>query len=140
MRIQRFAGIFLLFLALATAGACGGKGKTKELDDTMQLYGQLIRWNEFEEALKYRDAEYAKEHPVSDRYRQFLTHITVTGYTEKQKGVDPDGRSAYQVVEVRYYDDRNARERTITNRQIWRYDEASERWLLYGDLPDFAAK
>lgn len=140
MRIQHFTGILVLFLALATVSACGSKGKNKELDDTVILYGQLIRWNEFEEALKYRDAEYAKEHPVSDSYRQFLTHITVTGYTEKQKGIEPDGETAYQVVEVRYYNDQNARERTITNRQNWRYHEESKRWLLYGDLPDFAAK
>jgi hypothetical protein len=140
MRIQRFAGIFLLFLALATASACGSKGKTKDLEDTLLLYGQLVRWNEFEEAIKYRDAEYAREHPVSDSYREFLTHITVTSYTEKQKGVDPDGKSAYQVVEVRYYNDQSGRERAITDRQNWRYNEPSDRWLLYGDLPDFAAK
>jgi hypothetical protein len=140
MKIQRLISVFLLSLALVAMGACGSTGKSKDLDDTVILYGQLIRWNEFEEAIKYRDSEYAKENPVSDSYREFLKNITVTGYTEKQKGIEPDGVSAFQVVEVRYYNVQTARERVITNRQSWRYDEESKRWLLYGDLPDFAAK
>lgn len=140
MKIRRFAILFLLTLSVAAAGACGSKGKSKELDDTVNLYGQLIRWNEFEEALKYRDPEWAREHPVSDRYREHLKQITVTNYTEKQKGLNPDGVSAFQVVEVRYYNVQDARERLVTDRQDWRYDEESKRWLLYGDLPDFFAK
>ena len=54
--------------------------------------------------------------------------------------MDSDGESAFQVIEIRYYSDLDARERSITDRQVWRYDEESKRWWLHGDLPDFCPR
>jgi len=42
-----------------------------------------------------------------------------------------------QTVEIRYFNEQVGVEKTITDHQVWRYDEDIGKWMLETDLPAF---
>ncbi len=126
-----------LVVASLVAG-CGGMATHSEnqaLQVTLVAYANAVRWRGFDEALKYVDPQTLKAHPLTpldlERYRQ----VRVASYTEQP--VVPLGKhEVQQTVEIGIVNVHTQTERTIVDRQIWRYDEASKHWHLVSGLPD----
>ena len=64
----------------------------------------------------------------------------VTSYlpTSTQPGPDPD--SIVQRVEIRYANKHTAVERTLVDRQVWKWYPEEERWWLMSGLPDITRR
>ena len=100
------------------------------LDDTLKVYGDTIRWGRYEDA-----AQLVVNKPTFDE--QTIANIKVTSYKERQRDVDEDGKVAKNIVEIRYYNKEIGQERTLLDKQEWKYFEEPEGWMLTSDMPDF---
>lgn len=124
----------LVITAVLLLAACASDRKSMALTETLAAYGNSVRWEDFPTAARFLDPEVAKELSELDleRYRQ----LKVSSYTEQQINPDRDGESVRQSVEIGIVNRHTGVERRVMDRQVWRWDEGSERWLLMSGLPD----
>lgn len=99
----------------------------------MDSYGAAIRWGEFERAQEFQTA--------SKRTRldlEWLKNIHVSSYEVMHKVGDLGEPNDFeQTVRIRYYIEPAGAEKTITDRQLWRYDEDLDRMMLDTPIPVF---
>ena len=120
------------FLMLSTLAGCAGENtREKGLSETLRSYEHTIRWGKMENVNNYLkdQIEFSKE--SFDK----MKHIQVTNYRVLSKTITDDGLK--QLVEIRYYNDEYAVERSITDPQNWEYDDEDERWYLTSTVPNF---
>lgn len=124
--------VTLLFLA----GCLGGGKMARERQETMDAWEQRVRWSAYETLVDFIHPDYLTENPISqldvDRLEQFRT----TEYRLRQVLVDPDTDDVERLVRIRLHHLHTARERVIDHREVWRYDEDQQAWLLHSGLPD----
>jgi hypothetical protein len=124
---------------VAGLGACSTLHEQRRsdlLDSSLRGYEKAIRWSEFEVANTFRkDGD--KSEPVPDF--QALRDIRVTSYDVTTRDVDEDKTEARQSVRIGYYNVNYLREKTLTDKQHWLFDEEAKRWYLDGSLPVFEA-
>lgn len=123
----------LIFLPVAS------EAKVKAFDDTARGYAKMVRWNEWDSAMDYLDPKVLEEKPLSDLELQRLEQIRVTGYEELSRRTISKTEIA-QLVEIRVVNVHTQAERTLRDRQVWRYDAKAKRWWLVSGLPDFSPK
>jgi len=132
-RILLAAALFLLM------AACASSGSRDDLrDQSLYVYAGAIRWGQIDEALGFVDPEYLKKRPFTALDRSRFDQVRITGYDVK--GYEPIGKDELaQVVEIRLVNQHTQTERTVIDRQRWRWDEESRRWWLLTGLPDITA-
>ena len=116
--------------------ACAGTGGDKVRQSALSEYGAAIRWGEFDRAQEFVDPIHRAEHPITDLDRERFKLIQVSGYEVKHASATADGLQ--QTVEIRVINKLTQSERTLTDRQTWRWDEAGKRFWLMSGLPDFS--
>ncbi|MCP5152473.1 MAG: hypothetical protein H6983_03810 [Ectothiorhodospiraceae bacterium] len=127
----------LVVLALATLGACASmesKEKMVRLEETVKVYTSAVRWGDFGTAaslVKPRDAAAA---PV-DGAR--LEGVRVMSHDYRIEAPDAEASEAWMTARFEYSAPSSARVRTVTQRAMWYWDEASGAWYLDGSLPEF---
>lgn len=130
---------WIAVLVLALMG-CATSPAGRDLTLTLNAYEKYIRWNELEQAMGFIDPEArpsARDEAFElDRFDQ----VRVTGYEVKARDLSPDERSLMQVVELRIYNRHTLRERTVIDRQQWRFDDEGDRWVNISGLPDLARR
>jgi hypothetical protein len=142
MRVITMKGIamkrsipLLLIVLCAGCGSVGEHSKNESLQTTLLAYANVIRWGEIEEAVKYVDPQTLKDHPLTsidmERYKQ----VRVASYNE-QPPVPAGSGEILQVVKIDLININTQTERTIVDKQIWRYDEKSKHWHVVSGLPD----
>ena len=135
---RRLARPFALVL-LALLVACGGGGKRSPLEQTLYTYSSVIRWSEFDKALAYLDPEVQARSPMSSVELERLKQYQVSGYDVRSS--ENVGDAEYlQVVEIRVVNRHTQAERSLTDRQRWRWDAEAKRWWLVSGLPDFSPR
>lgn len=135
--MRAFAWVFAL-LGLAMLGGCAASGKSKasDLEATLMAYEGAIRWGNIEAAVGFLDPASQEQHPVSQLTLERFKQLQVVGYREQASPiVGPDGL-ARQMVLVELVNIHSQSPRQVMDRQIWRYDAESKRWLLTSGLPD----
>jgi len=126
--------LLLALVALLVAG-CGQKAtRDRSLDLTQKSYGKLIRWNEFERALKFLDPETTGSLTPKGVEWERYSQIKISGYQDAPPVAETDG-TVLTVVKIELYNIHTLKERTVIDRQIWRYDEKAENWFLTTGLP-----
>lgn len=120
------------FAIILLLTACSHDYKLMKAEQEFNGYGAAIRWSLFKRARDY----------LADPYRQpfdwdLLQQIQVTSYQPIFRDLFPSGKYATQTVEIRYLTGGGVVERTLTDEQRWRFDEARDRWLLDSGLPKF---
>jgi hypothetical protein len=127
----------LLALGLtALLTACPETKKDKDLSETLLQYDTVIRWAQWDAAVDFLAPEYLEEYPVSRLDLERLRLFRVTQYLVRSAVPIDEGKGLIQVVEIKMFNKNQARERTITDEQLWKYDEELERWQLHSGLPD----
>ena len=130
------AAVLVILSSMVLLIACGTGQRHDDRQDAMERWEALVRWNEFDALVDMIHPEWLAENPIHpvdiDRLHQFR----VTEYRTRQMLVDPDGLGFERVVRIRMYHVHSARERVVDYREVWRYDEDLERWLLHSGLPD----
>ena len=128
----RHGFIMLLMLGLY---ACAGISDTAyKLDSTMFAYERAMRWGDYDVAYS---AHVNEKGPLSSEERKRLNRFRVTGYTAAQAKFVGDTKHAIQLVELRYYNEENVRERILNVTVAWEYDDAGNRWQITSPFPSF---
>ena len=126
--LARLAAIALL----ALLAACGGSAKRSPLEQSLYTYSSTIRWSEFDKALAFVDPEAPAREPLAlERLQQYQ----VSGYDVRSSEQVSDTEYT-QVVELRVVNRHTQAERTVTDRQRWRWDPEAKRWWLVVGMPD----
>jgi hypothetical protein len=127
----------LLALGLASLlTACPETREDQDLTDTLTQYDTVVRWAQWDAAVDFLAPEYLEENPVTRLDLDRLRLFRVTQYTVRSAVQVDDGKGLIQVVEIKMFNKNQARERTITDEQYWKYDEDLQRWQLHSGLPD----
>jgi hypothetical protein len=133
--MRRYVFPLLALIAMLCAG-CATDQRNQALITTLNAYASTLRWGDFQSALQFVDPTVRDAHPPTAldlaRYRQ----VRVTGY-EEGNGAVPDGENQVrQVVQISVVNLNTQAERTVIDRQSWRYDPQKKRWWLMSGLPD----
>jgi len=132
-----FARLLTLSLLLIfSAAGCIPSQLEKSRSEAFRQYEIIVRWSQWDAAADFISPEFLKENPISRLEMDRLRLFKVTSYTIRSVNVLDEGMSATQVVEIKLFNTNQGLERTIIDEQLWRYDEASQRWRLHSPLPD----
>ena len=127
----------VLILGLATLlTACPQTREQKDLSDTLLQYETIVRWAQWDAATAFISPKYLEDNPITRLDLDRLRLFKVTAYIVRSSTPIEDGKEVLQNVEIRMFNNQQARERTITDSQHWKYDEERGRWLLHSGLPD----
>ena len=134
LRILIMSGLAVLLTA------CPQTKKDRGLSETLTQYETIVRWAQWDAAVDFVSPEYQKEHPITRLELDRLRLFRVTQYKLRSAIQIEDGTGMVQVVEIRLFNKSQARERTIIDEQLWKYDEELKRWFLHSGLPDPTAR
>ena len=136
MNNKFLSGLLVLFTLLLLSGCASVQQGKSKLTGTLDGYKAAVRWGPWDATLDFLAPEYLQENPVTELELNRLRLFKVTGYQERQVITDPDGTMVTQIVEMRLYNKRTAIEKTLIDRQLWKWDAEREVWRLHSGLPD----
>ena len=119
-------------LALLLPACTSGEIHAVKVDDTLRSYATAIRWGEFEKAMQFQNPAKRSRLDLA-----WLKNIHVSSYDTVYKKEDMGGNIFEQTVEIHYFNEQVGVEQSITDRQLWRYDEEKGKLLLETGLPAF---
>ncbi len=128
--------LIVLTTVLLLAACAGGSQAQRERDQAMDLWQEMVRWSEYDGLVDMIHPDWLAEHPIRSIELERLRQFRVTEYRVRQVISDPDEQRVERRVQIRLYHVHSARERVIQHREVWRYDETRDRWLLHSGLPD----
>jgi len=133
--MRRYLLPLLALLALLCAG-CATDQRNQALITTLNAYANTLRWADFQSAQQFVDPKVREANPLSSLDMARFQQVRVTGYDEGA-GPVPDGQNQVrQVVQISLVNLNTQSERTVIDRQSWRYDPEKKRWWLTSGLPD----
>ena len=128
----KITAIIILF---SVASACATTpDEIKLLDKSFMLYEHALRWQDYDLVIGFHKPE---QETLTDSKRKQLKEYRVTGYNVVYTKIEPDNKSAKQVIEIKYYNDAYAVVRDITVTHNWEYDDEKIRWQINNPLPEF---
>ena len=133
--MHRFLLLPVACAALLLAG-CAQNTRNDNLTATLSAYGSAIRWDGLQSALQFVDPKVLKEHPPTDldlaRYQQ----VRVTDYDDGSGPAAINQDEVQQTAQISFVNIHTQVERSVLQRQVWRYDEKTKHWWLESGLPD----
>lgn len=133
--MRRYLLPLLALVAMLCAG-CATDQRNQALITTLNAYAGTLRWGDFQSAAQFVDPKMREAHPLTALDLARFQQMRVTGYDEGA-GPVPDGENQVrQVVQVSLVNVNTQSERTVIDRQSWRYDPDNKRWWLMSGLPD----
>ncbi|MGN2242949.1 hypothetical protein ACFWZU_05475 [Frateuria sp. GZRR33] len=133
--MRRYLFPLLALVAMLCAG-CATDQRNQALVTTLNAYASTLRWGDFQSAQQFVDPKVREANPVSSLELARYGQVRVTGYDEGA-GPVPDGENQVrQVVQISLVNVNTQSERTVVDRQSWRYDPEKKRWWLMSGLPD----
>ena len=116
--------------------SCSTTGKPKKiLQETLMSYASTVRWSGFEQAMAFMDPEVLKAHPPTRLELERFRQVRVSFYHD-QPAQDVSETEVTQIVEIGIVNEHSQSERSVIDRQRWRWDEAKKKWWLMSGLPD----
>lgn len=134
--LRRLLVLFALMLMLPAG--CGVGSQNDLRDNALFAYAGAIRWGHIDDAWSMVDPDYAREHPMTALDRERFEQIQVTGYQVKGSEMLSENEML-QLVEIRLINKHTQAERTVQDRQRWRWDPQLRRWWLTTGLPKITA-
>jgi hypothetical protein len=128
--------VFIILLSSLLAG-CASVSEMRKMDkfeETSKAYEFAIRWSDFESASLFLKTE--ENANISDLLNE-LKQFKVTAYTIKNFLPSKDKSQVLLIAEISYFELNRLIVKSMSDRQIWKYNTAQERWLLTSGLPDF---
>lgn len=129
----RSPSVLVLAVLLAAVG-CGTvekKNKATALEAALSTYREAMRWGYFETAHSYVHPDKRAEMPKG------LDNIRVTGYEVVQPPIQKDEKNVEQVVRIEYVHRDRQQLRSLSDRELWRYEDDAKSWWLYSGVPEF---
>jgi len=137
MRSQSFRPLTALLLGTSLLlAACASIERDKRavaLQAATNGYQSAIRWGYYETAFGYLHPDLRKDKAPPES----LKDVRLTGYDVIQPPSIQTDETAIQVVDIEFlFEDRQVVKR-LTDRQVWKWDEALDSWWLMSGLPRF---
>ena len=129
----------LFLLATSTAlllTGCAQNTRSDSLTATLNAYGSTVRGNGLQSALQFVDPKVLKAHPPTDLDLSRYQQVRVTDYDDGSGPVPLDENEVQQTAQISFINIHTQVERSIIQRQVWRYDEKTKHWWLESGLPD----
>ena len=133
--MRRVLSILALVSLLLLAG-CATQKRSDTLDTTLRAYASAVRWGDFQSATIFLDPKTRADKMPSALDLARYKLVQVSGY-DAGNGPVPDGENQVrQIVHINLINVSTQSERSIVDRQTWRYDETTKHWWLTSGLPD----
>jgi hypothetical protein len=120
---------------LALLCACTSLQDDKRADALLAStnnYREALRWGYWDTAMDYLHADARK-----DVDTQALKNVRVTGLeVVRPANITPEN-TALRVVRIEYVLEDEQRVKELTDKQDWRWDDATRAWRLHSGLPAF---
>lgn len=133
--MRRLLFVVLALLAVGTAG-CASDQRNQALTSTLNAYANTLRWGDFQSAQQFVDPQRAAQHAPSALDLARYGQVRVTEYDEGPGPMPAGENEVRQLVHINLVNINTQSERTITDRQTWRYDPLKKHWWLTSGLPD----
>jgi len=110
------------------------KSRQDSLDKTLHTYETALRWSYIHQAYSLLRPEQIKNSEIP----RGLENIKVTQYEILEPATHDEKRGiATQIAIIKYIEKDRQQVKTITDHQLWEYDEKAERWYLISGVPTF---
>lgn len=106
--------------------------REQSFDATLRAYEQVLRWRNIEKVNQFRKKPLIFSNVAKERFK----NIKVTDY-DVSNVESNTALSNTVTVNIKYYHEQYARERSIQDKQEWHFDEARELWYISSPLPNF---
>lgn len=133
--MRRIPGI-LLMLSILLLAACATNDRSNSLTTTLSSYAGVVRWGDLASAAQFVDPAVRAKHPLTDLDLARFKQVRVTDYNDDAGPVPISPTEVQQTVKIGLVNIHTQSERSIIDRQIWRYDEKTKHWWLITGLPD----
>lgn len=133
--MRRILCLFAALSVLLLAG-CATRQRSDSLITTLSAYGSAVRWGGFQNALQFVDPKVREAHPLSQLDLARYEQVRVSDYDDGTGPTASGENEARQIVQLRLINIHTQAERTVIDRQTWRYDEKEKHWWLTSGLPD----
>ena len=126
----KLSGLSLLTLALL---AC----RTDDVfmmrrDEILNQYASAIRWGIMEKALEFQNPAHRTR--IDEAW---MKNIHISSYDTVYMKSDSGSNILEQIVKIHYFIEPDGVDKSITDRQVWRYDNDQGKWILDTALPAF---
>lgn len=127
------AALPIAVLLLAGCATVEKDKKAVALQAATNGYQSALRWGYYETAFGYLHPDLRKGMTVPEG----LKDLRLTGYDVVQPPTMQDEATATQIVNIDYlFQDRQV-VKQLTDRQVWKWDDALDSWWLRSGLPSF---
>lgn len=126
-------GVLMLLVTSLALSASRSKSD-KALQGTLKAYALAVRWNDFETAYANTDPTLRADEGFTENDEAYYKRFQISGYSLKSSAF-ADPQTYNQRVELRIIDVASQTERTLIDRQSWRWDASAKRWWLVSGLP-----
>jgi hypothetical protein len=123
--------LLMVLLMLSGCASTFDFRRQDTFEERVRQYGNLIRWSDFEAA------EYFLAPDSSGRRPKAPTDVHITDYQVKVTVVSEDARKAGQTVDITYFKSGSLRVKTLTEQQVWEFDDVRNDWYLKSGFPAF---
>jgi len=128
-----------LVCAFLVAGCATSIGNRSKLDSALYTYQSTIRWGDLSGAMAFVDPELREKLQPTPLQQQRMQQLQVTGYYV-QGTEQPAEDELRQVVEIRVVNRHTQVERSVIDRQVWKWNRKDDAWWLVSGLPDFSPR
>jgi hypothetical protein len=132
--MNRTLVLLLTAILLQACAAVDDSKKSISLDKTLYYYESAMRWADFPAANSLRRYQ-GEPAPVTDPDK--LKRIKVTGYDIVSTNPSKDETTVYITVKISYYDEDSLKLMSLTDNQIWQFDDQQKIWYISTPLPVF---
>lgn len=117
---------------------CATDQRSQSLTTTLNAYAGIVRWGDFASAAQFVDPKEREAHPLTPFELSRFKQYRVSEYDDGQGAVASGDNEARQLVRIGVVNLNTQAERTILDRQTWRYDPVEHHWWLTSGLPDLS--
>jgi hypothetical protein len=133
--MRRFSLASLLVVLTLLLTGCASDVRSDSLTQTLSQYASVLRWGDFASAQQFLDPDYRQAHPLSPLDLARYGQVRVSGYDDGQGAVASGENEVRQIVQINLINNNTQSERTVVDRQTWRYDPVKHKWWLMTGLP-----
>jgi hypothetical protein len=126
-----YSGFLLVFLLVGCTSISDYR-KIDQLDEANRVFKNAMIWSEFQTAAAFLAPKQAAAVDLDK-----LKNVKVTNYNVKKVIISEPKTRVGQIVEISYYKKDVMIERTVTDNQLWEYDDAQAKWVLTSGFPEF---
>lgn len=128
-----------LMCAIAVTACATSAGSRDKLTSALYTYQSTIRWGDLSGAMAFVDPELREKLQPTPLQQQRMQQLQVTGYYV-QGSEQPSEDELRQVVEIRVVNRHTQVERSVIDRQVWKWSRKDDAWWLTSGLPDFSPR